>query len=514
MRVGKSRKRLLFALLMLPAAVVLARVLWTEEPPAADATQTAFEHMAARLPYLALSCVLYDRDEHLFVAANDRDRVEHFAILTEATDRAHPRESLVRLLKHSDPKVRTLAAVALFDREDPFVLPAFAELSDDRAPTFDGHPDISREWLRYTGIGPPARSQTVGDVAAGMVRFYLDSGYADGEAHDPVAGRFQEYWEDRKHRSFCTSWFCVQLARAVGRGSSVEADVASSVRGLRERIDALPPDDRAWVLLRLHGEMGGDVLVSENDLIEACKELGPGKLLLMLEGRIPSDDPDLRPRMPGSWPYQGMVLFVLNHAEALLRPEDGAALLACEAGNRAPDWALAASDLDPGNASSILHAAFDRFQGEFDADEQSRICAALWRHGGAAELEFVVDWFYAPKPERATLLLGEASFVRLIGPGADARTPVARIVMDDRFEAVKWSALEELVRWVNGWVLRPVVAPDEIEGIRYPMTAQQFESTQAKAEEQYPNETAELRRTLQDWRDRLRASVPDWSPGE
>lgn len=312
-------------------------------------TRRDFEKMATEMPYLAIESVLFDRRDHFFKVADPQDRDTHFRILKQATETKYSKEELLKLLNHSDAKVRTLAMVALFDRNDPTVLPVLVELSNDEAATFDGHGKLSEGWLKYTGIGPPQKSQTVGYIAKKMVAFYMErAGYYYGIKHPTEAG-FEKYWNDRKNRTFCASWFAVQLARA---------SQSTSIRELRQKIDALPPDDSPWVLLWLYKEdMGGAELVTEQELVLACQRVGPDKLIQLLQNKNPSNDPDLNPRFNNNWHFTCMMDFVLTHAVQLLRREDSEKLLECEAYQRdyyknglgdpnlTPMWKIAAAQL-------------------------------------------------------------------------------------------------------------------------------------------------------------------------
>jgi len=320
-------------------------------------TRRDFEQMATEMPYLAIESVLFDRNDHLFKVADPMERETHFRILKQATDRKYSKEELLKLLKHPDAKVRTLAMVSLFDRNDPTVLPALVELSNDEAATFDGHGKLSEGWLMTTGIGTPQKSQTVGYIAKKMVAFYMErAGYYYGIKHPTEAG-FEKYWEVRKGRSYCASWFAVQLVRA-GRGTTpISPECAARIRDLRQRINALPPDDCAWVLLWLYKEDGGAELVTEDELVSACQRLGPDKLVVLLQNKNPSDDPDLQPRFSNNYHYNCMMDFVLAHAVQLLRREDSDKLLECEAYQRdyykhglgdpnlTPLWEIAAKQL-------------------------------------------------------------------------------------------------------------------------------------------------------------------------
>src|SRR5262249_22595145 len=181
-----------------------------------------------------------------------------------------------------------------------------------------------------------------------------------------------------------------------------------AVREVRRRIDQLPKADRAWTLLWLSDRPGTDVLATEEELVEACKQLGPDNLVKMLQRRIPSDDPDVQPRASNNGPYARMVRFVLQHAPNLLRPDDAEALLACERWERAyerhdivgptilPNWAIAAAQLKPQKAGPILKDAWDRFQGKssFDADHRAALALAWWQQAAGEDPSFVVKWFY------------------------------------------------------------------------------------------------------------------------
>jgi hypothetical protein len=166
----------------------------------------------------------------------------------------------------------------------------------------------------------------VGDFAAWMVRFYTEkAGYGAGTVQ-ALQASFKEYWPARRTRPFCASWFAVQLDRAHRGSYPTPRDCLDKVRAVRRKIDALPADDRAWTLLWLYGDC--QELVDEKELVQICRELGPQKLLLMLRGAPPSQDPDIQPDAanPGSG-WRGyrctrMSEFVLLHARDLLSAED------------------------------------------------------------------------------------------------------------------------------------------------------------------------------------------------
>src|SRR5262245_61983819 len=82
----------------------------------------------------------------------------HATLTTNKDDPA----DLIRLLDHQDPKVRTLAMAALFERLNPKYLPQFAAMIPDKqatAPRIQG-------WGGIAPAKPVLEPQTVGDVAS------------------------------------------------------------------------------------------------------------------------------------------------------------------------------------------------------------------------------------------------------------------------------------------------------------------------------------------------------------
>src|SRR5262249_49561383 len=131
--------------------------------------------------------------------------------------------------------------------------------------------------------------------------------------------------------TYCASWFAVKLLRASQGTRPTPKDRLGEVRAVRKEIEKLPPVDRALTLLWLREQTGGDALIGEKDLVQACKKLlGPDRLLDILRKRPLTDDPDLHPGRD-EFRTARMIRFVLKDADQLLRPKDADAVLACEA---------------------------------------------------------------------------------------------------------------------------------------------------------------------------------------
>ncbi len=492
-----------------------------------EQTRADFEKLATEMPYLCLASVIFDRPDHYFKAADPNISEKHFRILDKVTDRNYAVATLVDLLAHGDAKVRTLAAVALFDREDPTVLPSLVKLCEDKSVTFDGHPELAREELYIEGVGPllegsgpPAKDQTVGGIIKSMVSFYMtEAGFYYGITPKNKPG-FAEYWESRKNRVHCAGWFAVRLARASRGIRSTQEDCIPRIRLLREDIDKLSTDERAWVLLWLNGEAGSDALVTEEELTQACMTLGRDKLLLMLQRKIPSDDPDLQSRTSWSWPSKRMKIFVLSQAKQLLYRGDGYTLLECEQWERdfqkhgisdptiTPWWAIAAASLEPEKASQTLRAAMNRFHRKLDSRERATLCIAMWQLCGKAEMKFIVDWFFNEQPEHGSFPTSRGQFIEAMRGQTNGREIIAEIIKDNRLNDLDWQSLKYLVRAVNSWIKTPIVSEEEIHHkVWHPLGEGHYHWEKDNAKMTYPKETEELEKHLRDWQTRLQKSV-------
>ncbi|PQO41947.1 HEAT repeat domain-containing protein [Blastopirellula marina] len=509
--------------LWLLSVVLLAGPVSTSAAQVSDLekTRAEFEALATEVPLLSISSVLYNRFDHL-TFRNTENPEQYQQAMRKVTGGNYARETLLSLLSDDDPKIRTLAAIALFDREDPHDLPALVALCDDNAETFPRLQEsaYALNLFQKSEKAPPTTKQTVGEVAKKMVAFYMGrSGFYYGVSHPKEPG-FDAYWQARQHRTSCVGWFAVQLDRASQASFPVRDERLPLIKAVRQRIDALPADQRAWTLLYLGGSQQNEVLVNEVELLEACQSLGADKLLQMLQHKIPTDDPDLQPRKRDNSYYKRMQMFVLRHAQQLLRKKDSAALLACERWQRdylrhgisnpllTPWWAIAAAQLNPGQAAEILHAAYDRFQGEYDAGNQAQLCIALWQLGGQKELDFIRDWFYEVEPERGMSIHSRIRLIQAMQDDPHGREMIAKIIQDQRLDDLDWQSLRQLIQTVNAWTASPVVTEEDLQAARHPLGISHYHWEKERARKDYPAETKALEANLQDWRNKLHAIAP------
>jgi hypothetical protein len=503
-------------LLTLSVCLSPARPLWAGPAPgslaSAPAVRKDLEGFAARFKFFIPVEFLYDRcDVHTLPKAAAQD---YRRLMAEFNSRRYNVSALIELLKHEEPRARTLAVAALYATEDPKQLPHIAALVSDKARTFP-RPDI------VIGLGfgapqemPPLREQTVGDIAAEIVDWYLEAAeFFQGTKGD--AESFKAYWAPRKDRPFCASWFRVKLWRA-GQGTRPTAEERKvNIRALRQQIDRIPRLDRAWTLLYLASEAGAQHLASDQERLEACKELGPERLALLLRRQVPSGDPDLQWRRHSHGQYDAMTLYVLQRAADLLRKQDAKQLLAGEQWLRSPWWMIAAADLERDKASALLHEGFGRFKASNLSEKDNRLALALalWRLVGPSETAFLVDWFYTDQPELTHFAHHRAQFLRGI---AHLREPenrklMVRIVQDKRLETLDWQSLDELIRTLNSWVAKPIVDAQVLATTAHPLGMGHFDENPEQARKKYPRETQALLDTFHEWRSKVRASIPQWS---
>lgn len=512
------------------------------QEPQADDAQKAFELAAQKLEILDAKELLYDGPVYYFARLPDAVAKEHRQTLRSLFERDEEMASLVGLLAHGDPRVRTLAILALFDKEDPQVLPYLAALAGDPEKTFPKPKLFTSSALisakpRRLGapparVMPPVEPQTVGEVAKAAVEFYMKrAGYHYGIEGMHGNPDFAAYWRSHGKRRWCASWFSVWLDRATQGVSPLQEKRIPRIREVRRRIDQVPEPDRTLILIALFEEPGGRHLISEKELMAAARRLGPNPLIATLERSIPTADPDLQPDNKNRI-FRQIVWFILKHADELLKPQHAGILLASSYRERSytangikepihtPAWAIAAARLRPDRAVQLLRREYAHFQGEHDGRDRVALSAALWELEGPSQIPYLVDWFY--KEQITSSIPNERSeFLRKITgwkvverslkiTGAEKpgiRRLVARIVQDKRFQSLDYQSLRTLVRIVNQWLDEPLITLDQLFRVSHPLGMVHFSLEREKALGKYPKETQAVLETLALWRAKLRASV-------
>ncbi len=499
--------------------------------------RTTFERLAREIVVLGPGEFIYGFREPSHIPTKEFAPVKEFTRFLENGN--WKSSDFLPLLKHKDPKVRTLALVALYNLEDPRLLPEIFRHVTDQGVTFVAMPYVAHSFYtpEMSLTDDMIKPQTVGTIATAILNPYLESGgYSygplgvPGESGERGEPGFREYWKAHAGRSTSAGWWSVRLARAGHMTTPTPPERYAPITRLRTQIDRLPEPDRTLTLLRLHGDSwaGGGVLVSPEELIVLLKKLGSDSLVDLLKRKIRSDDPDLQPGY-AKGAYATMCLFILQNSGALLRPTDAQALLYQEAWERdfqkhnreswerdrqnhraiepmiSPWWAIGAAQLNDKEADSILKLAYARFQGRYDSQHQLELAHALWRLVGDAQAATVADWIYnelANSSGQGSKMLDK--MLRTNGRRNDILAKT--LIQDRRFDELNWRSLEVLAKRMNAWSGKEIVSVQELESASPPMWDFSIRD-KPRALEQYPKEMGELFNTMSRWRQALRESV-------
>ena len=444
-----------------------------------ESTRAAFERFAAGFSFFGVRELVYDRTE--IYLADPEAMKAYRPLLAEFRARQDSVDEIVQLLLHADAKVRLLAIMALYMKEEPHVLPRIASLMDDTAQTYPD-PPYDKERVRMSGIGPPHEPKTVGEAATAVISFYVKP------------AEFTTYWEARKDRQFCAGWFAVQVRRATRGTSPMPEGSVDRLRAIRRKIDQVPMPDRRWILLELarreYGEYGTSHLIPEFQLARLCREVGSTTLREMIRGYDRGDGPNAPFISPDpDLDIESLRWFIYEHARDLLVAADAEDVLG--AGN-----VIAAAELRPAMASQWLRPRLEK--GRTSAWEQAKEAAALWRIAGPAEADFVVNWYFRAPPNPGSIPSGRAAFLEtaVTEPRPELRSLLARIVSDLRLGQTGPESTRTLLQIINPWLPTPLVGEEEIR--------------ESYGHDELDSRSSSKFKPLAEWHRKLRTSVGAW----
>jgi hypothetical protein len=397
------------------------------------------------------------------------------------------RNTLFKLLHDADPRVRTIALGAIFEREDGRDLPLIASLVDDDANTI---PDLHDSMNQMGGPRPMEElesSQTVGEIARAMLRFWMKS--ALGNVPESTMN-FATYWKRYAGCDHAASWFPVKMKRATGGSFPSNPARKMAIESVLYQIDRLPSPDREWTRLYvLLPELFGwnqelqreESVVSVDEVVATARQLGSPALLRFLQHRQVSTDPDfyLSDAAAGDSvepPYFPRISdFILLHAGDLLRPQDAQALLVQEQVEASlaqkahkdgamPSWDIARAELQPTQAIDILRTAMAARSQHYEQNAIGELAGAMWQIRGPGALGFLTDWFYRSIPSRNTHLdQTEIFLIQVENAGRpDTRQLMTALVGDSRFDQTNQSELRELLKVASVGRATPLVERGEL----------------------------------------------------
>jgi hypothetical protein len=429
-------------------------------------------------------------------------------------------EDVVALLDHADPRVRSLALMKLYDRGEPRLLPLIAARRSDPELGMPSAPPLAIALIDGKRVPDPRTVQLVhmrvGDWAEGMVGLYLRESGVSGSID------FDTYWDQRREREHCAGWLGLALLRARGctwsgpRGwSQRHCEAVAAVRAL---VDALPPVDRALLLLWLPDVEGS--FSTPEERLAAARFLGRERLLELLARDPPTDDPDLRGCAGTSYyPLGQVVRYVLEHARELLAPTDvprlvelGQAEWQRRDGMRTALWRIAAAALQPSQAREHLEASEAWNAPRYAANERALLLVSAFDHGLPAA--WIAERFYArslepdfdvPPPTR---LLDELARE----DSQLARDTLRAIVQHPCFERDDFDVLAGAARAIDAWVDPDPFGRADIVPGGGPWLASRLRipTERRRAEEAWPDAVEELVARMASLREQVRASMPLW----
>ncbi len=484
---------------------VLVGLLLHEAAWAGEAPGKEYENLAARVQVLTVDNLLHRRPGFFAPPFGDSPKTEaEFVALADRTSLAEFEE----LLKHADPKVRTLALAGLFRSENLKALPLIMRLVGDDAETFSAEGLLS-QGVKLPPPPPVLVKQTVQEVALALVDFYLSRAnigshtwaWAPGqeitdEGVENYRRAFADYWEKRKDRAACASWFEVRLAAASQPIPPSSSECRGDVHSIRKEIDALPGTDGPLTLLWLQHLSRENVnrLLTREELVRALQKVDRAQLRRVLKGEKFSDDPDLDPSGKNSG-QAAMVSILLKHAGEIFKAEDAPAFL--EMGQETSDaryW-IAAADMKPEEALASVQAGIAFFKAKSRAPFSEELMARLWEAGGPEEKKAAVDWYFEAILERQNIW----SFYFSTTKTPTARQLMAQLLEDSRAETLMSSqTLSGMAEQVNEWSRQEIIPGSDIQVMEG--------GWGGKGKFAPPTVPHHVRGVLE----RLRASIPEW----
>ena len=434
--------------------------------------------------------------------------------------------SIVELSTHKDPKVRTLAILALYHSRNPAAIDHLVNRLADQSLTF---PKPSRQALTHPidfnglaqkpqeplGQDIPGEDQTVAEVAEQMLWAMLAPSL-DNWRLDPAFrnATMERFWQNRRGRNHWIGWYMFELDLATRSQSRIMPDTASLIRHVIHQIEQLAPIEQEITLLAIFGSTEtrhlikqSGYVVGEDMLRYAAMRLERKRLLSLIGGEALIDDPDLPKYLPIIQRY------IYEHATLHLDRADYEVVLAIARAENGTDAFIAAARLSPSNASMILREAFAAKQGKYQGDDRARVMTALWQIKGSDEADYIIDWFYKDRTPEVSRIYYRAD---LLGFMLDRfndsdRHMLARMIRDPRTDQLSLAEHRLLATKLQRNLLRPIIDPEEISRLYHPLGDSHFDGQMDRAIKDYPEETRQVVSTLALWRARLRESLPQWS---
>lgn len=493
----------------------------------AQATAADVRTAAAAIEAIDYGELVYGRFGAVLQTTEQQPGLAAFA---ELAARPPSVDDLDALLRDEDAKVRTLAALLLFDREQKELLPQLATLVGDEADTFaDAQRDASQAFLG--GRAPPRtrwseRPTTVGAVAQQLLGFVY--AIASPRVDPDPKKAFEAFWKQHGAPDANAVWLRLRLVRAHGGITPVRPPWDERVARVRAAVDKLPSPDRELLTIGLSELtfIPTECFATDEERIAAAKKLGDEVLLLCLAGDFPSKDPGLRALFCGSGVFGTMSTlhrFVLSPQHEIFGPGAAKHLLALETEQRKraasttgfvdAGWVTTAASLQRKHATEWLQAALDRFAEPYETQQRAQLLAALAQFGDAASEAVVVERFW-----RDDLTFQCGTYRRTEVLAAVGRCPRDKAVRVLRALLAAPAAADidpatavELDVAVGALLGARPVGEETVRAVHHPFGVHQLcmKQQQQMARAQYPAETERVFATARAWRDTIAKALRD-----
>lgn len=380
------------------------------------------------------------------------------------------KQDVLPLLKHTNPRVRALAIVYLSALQDSQVLPAIADLLEDRQRTF-----LGPGFTTLFGTGPLRSDITVSEIASNALASYLNReeypnphpGVNSTESVPVTREEFDLYWSKHTARSYYGSWFYARARQTihlhmVDQDKQEDSSATEMSPGMKMNYDLIradiekqvPQPERAWLCVWLNRNIhSANVLTpyQDEELFKLLKDIGPDAVLDTLKTiHVPGDDPDLND--PEN--FKLVRSFILMNSDKILRPQDSDKLIALnDPKNPSPWWYIAAAQLKPERAAEILRSGYSHFT---EKEKITELNMALWKLGDKSQTSFLVNQFYGGSPRFVEIICDQDK--------STGQKLVAAILQDHRALEVRMSSTDftSLAKASNRWADKVIVTPDEM----------------------------------------------------
>jgi hypothetical protein len=485
-----SSRQLLVALLLL---FVIA-----SPSPAGDLMERA-ERAAAAIPWYDVGDAVYNRDPRRGPDATKV--VAGLKMLEKPVSEPASRllatgwtaDEIRPLLKHKNPKVRTLGLVLLYDLERVDVLSDIATLAEDAAETFPAPGPISA--LALPAPEPwPMEKTTVRKYAMAMIKRYCEhsaalSGLRLWQIKSEDLRTTLAEFAAKRDPILCTPAFAVAMDRATGGISPIQDDRRVHIEAVLFRLEQVAMPRRFFVAVSIDFDRFHNDRYPSDYLLMLAREVPRDSRIAAISGKRPVDDPDLPLGAGGS--------FFLKHAADLFTQKDADLIQQIGKPQRCAEYAIAAATLRQERAEAILTDELAQFSGEFEDSQRADLAVALARLAPERAMPTAIKCFFDERPRRGVYGAGRERFLG----GLQASDPlrfrkaVELIIRDERLTTLGPATTRTLIQAVGGYLGRELADEDQLRDSYGIDEAQRYRKF----------------KHLADWHRRLKETLDEWS---